>query len=406
MLKVSPNNGSLIINGTGVFDDNLNATGEIVVNRGGTRSSKTYSLIQLFIYKLVTEPNKRMLITRKTFPALRNSVYRDLIEYIKENGVYYLGVHNKSEHTFTYKPTGSTIIFASIDDSQKFRGAEWNYAWFNEANEFTFDDFNQVFMRLSRKRKDQNPNQIFLDFNPSDIFNWIKTELEDKKRCDVIHSTFYDNTYLTPETIKRIEWLKDNDESFWLIYGLGQYARISGLIYNKWETVDTIPENPKWVTYGLDFGYTNDPTALIQVSYYEGALYCEELIYETGLTNQDINIKLRDLGISRRDIIYADSSEPKSIEEIHRAGFTIKPTIKGKGSVMNGIDILKRYNLFVNINSNNLLKEIKNYKWETDKKGDKLKNVPVDYNNHLMDALRYAVVMKIGFGRRKIRAYG
>ena len=390
---------------TKIFKKNKESSADIIVNRGGTRSSKTYSLCQLMLLKLVSEPDKRILIARKTFPALRNSVYKDMIELLVETEIMQQGTHNKAEHTFIYHPTRSQIVFASIDDPQKFRGAEWSYAWLNEANEFNYEDFNQIYLRMSRKSKDNKKNQVYFDFNPSDMFSWIKTELEDKKRADVIISTYKDNTFLDVETVKRIEWLKDNDESFWKIYGLGEWTTISGLIYNNWETVEEMPTDVKFTVYGLDFGYTNDPSALVKISFKEGMFYLEEMIYKTGLINQDIANHMRELGINRTVAIFADSSEPKSIEEIYRQGFNIKPTAKGRDSVINGIDVVKSYQLRITTSSSNLLKEIRGYKWQEDKNNN-LVNKPTDYNNHLMDAMRYGITMAINKQRRKVRAYG
>ena len=328
-----------------------------------------------------------------------------MIELLVETEIMQQGTHNKAEHTFIYHPTRSQIVFASIDDPQKFRGAEWSYAWLNEANEFNYEDFNQIYLRMSRKSKDNKKNQVYLDFNPSDMFSWIKTELEDKKRADVILSTYKDNTFLDVETVKRIEWLKDNDESFWKIYGLGEWTTISGLIYNNWETVEDMPTDVKFTVYGLDFGYTNDPSALVKISFKEGMFYLEEMIYKTGLINQDIANHMRELGINRTVAIFADSSEPKSIEEIYRQGFNIKPTAKGRDSVINGIDVVKSYQLRITTSSSNLLKEIRGYKWQEDKNNN-LVNKPTDYNNHLMDAMRYGITMAINKQRRKVRAYG
>jgi len=377
----------------------------IVLNRGGTRSSKTYSICQLLLLKLVSEKNKRFLIARKTFPALANSVLRDMVEMLKHHDIYKMCKHNLSNHTLIYLPTGSEIVFASIDDSQKFRGAEWNYVWLNEANEFKYDDFTQIYLRMSRKSEDDKINQIYLDFNPSDMFNWTKTEIEDKNRAKVITSTFRDNTFLDQNTINRIEWLKDNDESFWRIYGLGEYTNISGLVYENWATCEEFPDNCKWISYGMDFGYSNDPTSLIKVGFYNSELYISELIYETKLTNQDLGHKIKEYGLTRQDIIYADSAEPKSIEELYRMGLNVKPSKKGRDSIVNGIDVVKRYKINIVDTSLNTIKEIRSYKWEEDRKGEKLKNVPVAYNNHSMDALRYSVIMKLGLRTSKVRAF-
>lgn len=377
---------------TPVFTENFHSTSDIIINRGGTRSSKTYSIAQLIILRLITEPDKRILIARKTFPALRMSVYKDVIDILKKHNLYNIGNHNRTEHVFTF-PNESQIWFGSVDDPQKYRGAEWNYVWLNEANEFTKEDFDQLYLRLSRKSKDGLDNRIYLDFNPSDMFCWIKTELEDKGKGHIIHSTYVDNTFLDAKTIQRIDSYRE-DKMFWKIYGLGEWGKVYGLIYENYEISALDPaDNIVW--YGLDWGYTNDPTALIRINRIGDKLYIKELIYETNLTNQDIIKRLKTLGIDKTAEIFADSAEPKSIEEVYRSGYNIKPAPKGPDSIKNGIDVVKRWKLIVHKDSSNMIKELRSYKWMEDKNGKTL-NKPIDMYNHLSDSLRYAIASKLG----------
>ena len=194
--------------------------------------------------------------------------------------------------------------------------------------------------------------------------------------------------------------LISGDEQFWKVYGLGEIGSLEGVVFSNWTTCDSMPVNPKWSAYGLDFGFTNDPTAILNVSYQGGELWVEELCFETGLTNPDIANKLKSFGVGVLDDVIADSSEPKSIAEIRRAGFrAIRGVKKGPDSITNGIDILKRYRINVHKKSLNLIDELSNYQWMKTKDGEYL-NKPIDSYNHLLDGLRYVCFEKIGMDRQ------
>ncbi len=379
----------LTLKTTPVFDRNFSSTANTIVNRGGTRSSKTFSLAQLLgVVKFCFEPNKRTLITRKTLPALKVSAMYDVVELLKRYDIYDSLVHNKSEGIL-YNPTsGSEIVFKPFDDPQKFRGAEWNYAWFNEGNEVSFEDYQQVELRMSRVSEDGKKNQIFIDFNPDDPEIWIRTELEDKGQCETIISTYRDNSFLSQRTIASIEYLQKNDPNFWNVYGLGQYGqRNKGLIYPAWSAAVEIPEERDIIRiYGLDFGF-NKPAALVEITIYGNSIYLRELLYEEGLTNPELIGKMKDRIPNRREYVFADAAEPKSIEEIHQAGFNIHPADK---SVKDGILFVKTFTIYVHAESENLKKEIRSYKWKEDKNGISL-DEPLKFRDHLMDAVRYAV---------------
>ena len=368
---------------TPVFEQNFNAEKRIVINRGGTRSSKTYSLAQLFIVELFSGADKILSVVRKSFPALRATAMRDVVEILHKNNLYSLVKHNKTENIISY---GSNILeFFSLDNEQKVRGRKRTHLWLNEANECNFEEWQQLIFRTSQK--------AYLDFNPDDINCWINTELEQKRAhskadVEVIISSYKDNTFLDTQTIKEIEFLKTSDPEYWKIFGMGEYGRISGLVFEGFAVVSQIPIEAKRLGFGLDFGFSNDPTALVEVYQNDGKLYINELLYQNGLTNSDISNRLLELGLQRYDTVIADAAEPKSIEEIYRAGFNIKPAKKGPDSINASIDILKRYPTCVTSTSTNLLKELRSYKWQADKNGQTI-NKPVDYNNHAIDALRY-----------------
>lgn len=372
----------ITIQATPVFQKNYNSSRRFVVNQGSTRSSKTYSILQVLILKaLQSEVPLVISIVRKTLPALKKSVLRDFIGILESMDLYDPINHNKSDNT--YELNGTLIEFFSIDNAIKYRGSKRNILFINEANELSYEDVFQLQVRTT--------DQIFLDFNPSDNQSWIYDLIDQRPdEVDFIKSTYLDNTFLEQSIIDEIEKLKETDEDYWRIYGLGERGSLKDLVY-KTQEVDSIPEDTTLIGLGLDFGFSHDPTALVGVWKRDGELYFEELIYERGLTNFDLLEKLREIGVDKRLDIVADSADPKSIEELRRSGYAIKPAIKGPDSIRNGIDILKRHKLFVTKDSPNLVVEFSRYKWKKDTGGNML-NQPVDVWNHGMDALRYVAL--------------
>jgi phage terminase large subunit len=383
---------------TPVFTRNRATDKKIVVNRGGTRSSKTYSIAQLCALWLITgEIGKGNYIhkgvwstVRKHQTTLEKTVVRDFEEILQNEDWYGLVSHNKTKKTYSYK--GRLVEFFGADDQQKLRGAKRNILYCNEANELEYrQEFFQLLMRTTDK--------IFIDFNPDDEDIWINTELEQKRTNDkgdveTIVSTYKDNTFLPESLVDEIEYLQQTDPEFWKIYGLGEYGNITGLIYENVTFIPAIPENAKFVCYGLDFGFTNDPTAVIEIWKHDKDIYLNEMIYENGLTNEDIANRLKELGVTRQQEVICDSAEPKSIEELYRQGINSKPAKKGPDSIKNGIDILKRYNINVTNNSTNLRKEFRSYKWAVDRTGNST-GKPIDKFNHAMDAVRYGAIIHL-----------
>lgn len=307
---------------------------------------------------------------------------RDFFEILNNLDLYNESNHNKSDHT--YLLNGNTFEFISLDQPQKKRGTKRHYLFCNEANELSWEDFFQLIIRTEEK--------VYIDFNPSETHHWIYDKVLSRDDATLIKSTYLDNPFLTSELVKEIERLKYTDDEYWKIYGLGERGFSKSIIFNRVEIIGTVPAEAKELAIGLDFGFTNDPTAIIEVYEQEGALILNELIYERGLTNQDIAGTLHNFGIDRRRVIFGDSAEPKSIEEIYRLGFNIKPASKGKDSINIGIDLMKRYKIKVTSKSKNLISELNSYKWQEDKNGY-LINKPIDSNNHAIDAVRYAVMM-------------
>jgi len=283
------------------------------------------------------------------------------------------------------------LEFIWADDQQKLRWGKRDILYCNEANELTYkQEFFQLFIRTSYK--------VFIDFNPDDEAIWINTELEQKRRIQekdvrVIISTYLDNPYLEPLQIKEIERLKEIDEQYWKVYWLWEYWKLEGIIFNNWNEIDNIPDEAKLVCYWKDFWFTNDPTTLIAIYEFNNEIILHELIYQTWLTNQDIINKYKELNINNRTEIFWDSAEPKSIEEIHRGGYNIKPVEKWQDSIMFWIDLMKQFKIRITRDSLNLKKEFRNYSWSKDKNWNLL-NKPIDNFNHCIDWARYWIMMK------------
>ena len=376
---------SLNLKGTVVLQKNLNASTRIVVNQGGTRSSKTYSLAQLVILKALQEKGKVYSICRKTLPALKGTAYRDFLGILEDLNLYNPDKHNKSE--LTYRLNDNLIEFISIDMSQKIRGRKRNVLWLNEANEFTMEDWIQLTLRTTEN--------IYLDFNPSDPYSWIYDNVINRDDCTFIKSTYLDNPFLSDDTINEIERLRQLDSNYWKIYGLGDMAQPTETIFRQFELCNNIPEQAERIALGMDFGFTNDPTAIVEVYKLNDDLYLNELLYKKGLTNQDIARSLTDLQITQRTEIIYDSAEPKSGEELRRLGFLMYPAKKGADSVNMGIDVLRRYKLNITKSSTNLINEIKYYKWLVDKNGHIINKPATNQQDHLLDACRYVALNKL-----------
>jgi len=367
------------------YYDCKNCDTRIQVHQGGTRSGKTYSICQALIEWCVNNKNAGWVITiiRKTMPSLKASVMRDFFEILENEGWYSPMNHNKSSSQYIL--FGNVIEFVSIQEPQRIRGRKRHIAFLNECNELTFEDFTQIILRTSEI--------MIMDFNPSDVFSWIYDKVMTRDDCSFFQTTYLDNPFLDENTIKEIEYLKLTDANYWRIYGLGERGLNIAAIFPHFNQVDKTPDRAKFISFGLDWGFTNDPSALISV-YKDGLdLYVEEHLYETGLTNNDLSRKMKDLGITREEII-ADSAEPKSITELSRHGFLIKGANKGQDSVRLGIDVMKRHRINITKESTNLIKEMQSYKWKTDRDGNQI-NVPESGNDHAIDALRYVCLNKL-----------
>jgi phage terminase large subunit len=363
------------IKATAIFEKNYEAIAgdkRFIINEGGSRSSKTYSLCQLMIIYCLQNNNKVVSVIRKTFPALRATVLRDFIEILRDIGLYKQEMHNKSEHIYTFA-NGSMVEFFSVDDEQKIRGRKRDIAWCNEANELYFDDFTQLNMRTEDK--------LIFDYNPSDSASWLyELPAEDSIK---IKSTYKDNPFL-PESIKaQIEDLKRTDEALYQIYALGEKAISKSNIYSQWTFVAHRPAKFVKYVYGLDFGY-NHPTALMRVYYCDNDIYIEPVIYESYLTTTMLIEKLATLNIEQTVTILADYSRPEIIQEMNIAGYDVQNANK---VVKKGIDNLKTFGVFCQ-DDKAIRREYENYKWK--KIADFITDEPVKLFDDAMDAIRYA----------------
>lgn len=388
-----------IVEYTNVFEQLYNSKKKIVIARGGTRAGKTYAIMQLLAAWLLTGEfrgqktgAKTASVVRKTLPSLKATALRDFEEILAAWGVLHLIHQNKTDKIYSYKDR--FLEFFSVDDQQKVRGRKRDILFCNEANELSYEnDFFQLSIRTTQN--------IIIDLNPSDPYTWVKTELEDKQaheqnNIDVLVFTYKDNAFLSAEQCRMIEAIKD--PILRQVYVHGQYGQIKGVIFDKITVVDSMPLNCKKVALGLDFGYTNDPTACYQCGTLGDNLYIDELFYEYALTNADIAKRL-----PRGIEVYCDSAEPKSIEELKRLGIFAKAAAKGRDSILFGINTIKAYNICITARSSNLLKEQKLYKYKTDQNGQAT-NKPIDNFNHGWDAVRYYALSKLTKPERGVLA--
>jgi len=389
---------------TRVFFENFESDKRININIGGGGSSKSHSIIQLILYKFLTEKNKKILIVRRTMPSIRTTVLIPFYEIMSTFGVRHMIKEDKVGMNLFF---GNNIIhFNGLDDPEKVKSGNWNYIWFEEATEISKDDFNTVRLYLRAPSVDGKMNQIFLSFNPIDEFHWIKDYLVDNpefsKEVKVIHSTFNDNPFLPDDAKKVYQDLINQDINFYRIYALGEWGKLENLIYKNWDIVDTIPTSEGYTTtYGVDFGY-NAESAVIRSKIKEKEVWEEEIIYKKGLTNSQL-IDLIKLLIPSSEFNkpwYCDSAQPDRIREFRLAGINAKLATK---NISDGIDLVKRMQIHVLRGSNGLIAEKRAYSWKTDRNGN-IKDEPVDFMNHLMDAERYSLFSHLrGDGMHKIR---
>ena len=356
------------------------------VIQGGTSAGKTFGILPILIDKAAKEPRLEISIVSESIPHLRRGAMKDFIKIMTETGRYVDSRWNRSLLTYNFA-NGSYIEFFSADQEGRLRGARRNVLYVNEANNIPFEAYHQLAIRTS--------SDIYLDYNPTQEF-WAHTEVLTEPDSQLLILNYLDNEAL-PETIKHdIEQARERGKdspywaNWWKVYGLGQLGALQGVVFSNWEQCDAMPTGYKWKAYGIDWGFTNDPTAVVEVCEFQDAYYVNEILYEKGLTNSDIAAKIQSV---KGEEVIADSAEPKSIEDLRRHGFRIRACQKGRDSVRAGIDKMQQMPIFVTANSTNIIRELRGYTWATDKTGAQT-GEPIDDFNHAIDAMRYAIMEK------------
>jgi phage terminase large subunit len=392
-----------------LYDANYAATAPVVINQGGTRSGKTYQILQVLITKLAEEPNRLATVVGQDIPNLKKGPIRLMHQILDSSPALASRVvdFNKSDRVLSFV-NGSVLEFTSFDDAQDAKSGERDYSFTNEANGISWEIWEQINLR-TRIRS-------FIDYNPDSEF-WVHEKI--LKDPNMEHQLFISdhrsNPFVTDLQRQKIENIKNYDLELWKVYARGLTGKVEGLIIQNWAPFkpkpgdeldpDGVPRGAKFLGHGMDFGFTNDPTTLMSMWQIDDeTLLIQERIYESGMTGADIHRRLKDLGISRSDDIWADSAEPRLIAELRQYGWRMRESIKGPDSIITGIDTLKRYKILVMPGSPNCTKELKSYKWATDTNGKPL-NKPIPMNDHTIDPLRYIAAGTLRKPKREGRHY-
>lgn len=369
-----------------LYDANIEAVERTIVNQGGTSSGKTYSIMQVLFTLGMMESRQVITVVGQDIPNLKVGSYRDAKTILESSPILqsWYPIINEGERII--KCVNGTIIeFKSYADAQDAKSGKRDYLFVNEANGITYEIYWQLAIRTRKK--------IFIDYNPSARF-WVHDEIIGRENTRLIISDHRKNYFLTDDEHARIEGIRD--EELWKVYARGLTGKVAGLVFTDWDIVDSLPPADEWKmnAWGLDFGFSNDPSALEQVVLAHGDLWIDEKIYSTGLTNPEIAAKAKAAGITRQQQIIADCAEPKSIKELQAQGLWVTPSPKGADSIISGIDILKRYRIHVTRRSIGIISNLRAYKWDKDRDGN-MTNKPEDKNNHGIDAIRYVGLAKL-----------
>ena len=357
------------------------------VVQGGTSAGKTFGILPILINHALSKPNSEISVVSESIPHLRRGALKDFLKVMVWTNRYIDANFNKSLLTYTFG-NGSYIEFFSADQPDKLRGARRHVLYINECNNVDFESYQQLAIRTSE--------HIWLDFNPSNEF-WAHTEVLRDNDSELIILNYKDNEALPESIVKEIENNREKAMqedlngvrgywwNWWQVYGLGQIGSLQGVVFNNWKQVEVIPQEARLIGYGMDFGYSADPTALVAVYQMDGAYYYDECIYQKGLLPSELANMIKGQPIAP---IYADSAEPKTIKELQMYGLKVFATEKGADSIRSGIAKMQEGTFYVSAKSLNLIRELRGYIWKTDKAGKSM-NEPIDAFNHGIDAMRY-----------------
>ena len=357
------------------------------VIQGGTSAGKTFGILPILIDRCLRTPNLETSVVSESIPHLRRGAIKDFLKIMMYTNRYRDNQWNRSTLKYTFV-NGSYIEFFSVEQPDKLRGARRNVLYVNEANNVPFEAYNQLAIRTS--------GDIWIDFNPTANF-WAHKEVAPQEDADFITLTYKDNEALSDTIVDEIELAREKGKTseywanWWKVYGLGQIGSLDGVCIKEWNEI-VLPIEARLLCYGMDFGYSNDPTTLIGLYKYNDAYIFDEVIYQKKLLNSDISNLLTTNNIT--DVIYADSAEPKSIAELKTYRHKVLPCTKGKDSIVYGINLINQNNIYVTSRSTNLIKELQSYTWVKDREGNTV-NKPIDAFNHCIDAARYAITSQL-----------
>jgi phage terminase large subunit len=354
--------------------------------QGSSSAGKTIAVLLIFIERAQLEPGKLFSVVSETLPHLKKGAIRDFLNIMEGHQYYVDAQWNRTDFIYTFE-SGSKIEFFSADSPDKVRGPRRDVLFINEANNISYETYTQLAIRTNE--------DIYLDYNPVAEF-WVHEEIVNNMDLDTglpmtefdfLILTYKDNDALPESVVKELESRRKNI-GWWRVYGEGQLGEATGVIYPRWQQIDQVPEGARLERYGLDFGYSNDPTAIVAIYYYNQGYILDEVLFQKGLSNKQIADTL--LAQEHKALVIADSAEPKSIDEIRSYGVNIMPAIKGQGSVLQGIQIVQDADISITKRSVNGIKANKNYVWDTDQDG-KPTNTPDHFWSDFCDATRYAM---------------